>query len=201
MIPALAATACAVMLVLVAAVTISTYNQLVSLKNFCDNGFAQIEVQLRRRYDLIPNLVECVKGYMQHERQTLENVIAARNQANAGLAQAAQNPANAEALKSWVGAEGVLTNALSRLNFVMEAYPELKANENVAMLTEELTSTENKVAFARQAFNDWVMSFNTYRESFPAIAVAPLLGFPENRFPVEVEDRVAIQQAPAVSLS
>jgi LemA protein len=201
MIPALIATGIVVLLLISAMVTISTYNQLVALKNLCDNGFAQIDVQLRRRYDLIPNLVECVKGYMSHERQTLENVISARNQAQAGLAQVAKDPGNAASLQQWMGAESSLGNALGRLNFVMEAYPELKANENVAMLTEELTSTENKVAFARQAYNDWVMGFNTYRESFPTVMLAPMLGYPDSRLMVEIEDQVAIQQAPVVSLA
>lgn len=201
MIPALIAVAIAAVVLIGAMVTISTYNQLVALKNLCDNGFAQIDVQLRRRYDLIPNLVECVKGYMSHERQTLENVIQARNQAQSGLAQVAKNPTNAASLQQWMGAESALTGALGKLNFVMEAYPELKANENVAMLTEELTSTENKVAFARQAYNDWVMGFNTYRESFPTVLIAPSLGYPENRVLVEFQDQAAIQEAPVVALT
>jgi LemA protein len=195
------AAAVAVLVLIVCGVVVSIYNRLVALKNVCDNGFAQIEVQLRRRYDLIPNLVECVKGYMSHERQTLENVIAARNQAAAGLAQATKNPADLQHLQNFVGAENALTGALGRLNFVMEAYPELKANENVAALTEELTTTENKVSFARQAYNDWVMGFNTYRESFPAVFFAPVLGFNDNRPLLEMEDVAAIQQAPVVSLS
>ena len=133
---------------IVCGLVVSTYNRLVALKNLCENGFAQIEVQLRRRYDLIPNLVECVKGYMSHERQTLENVIAARNQAAAGLAQATQNPSDLQqSARPWSVPTAALTGAMGRLSFVMEAYPELKANENVASLTEELTTTENKVAF------------------------------------------------------
>jgi LemA protein len=191
----------AFLVLVVCGLIVSTYNRLVALKNLCDNGFAQIEVQLRRRYDLIPNLVECVKGYMSHERQTLENVIAARNQASAGLAQATQNPANVQNLQALVGADSALTGALGRLSFVMEAYPELKANENVASLTEELTTTENKVAFARQAYNDWVMGYNTYRESFPVAFIAPALGYTENRPLLEMEDSAAIQKAPVVSLS
>lgn len=201
MVPALLAALTALIVLVVIGAVVSTYNRLVALKNLCDNGFAQIEVQLRRRYDLIPNLVECVKGYMSHERQTLENVIAARNQAASGLAQATQNPADASNLKALVGADQALTGALGKLNFVMEAYPELKANENVASLTEELTSTENKVAFARQAYNDWVTGYNTYRESVPAVIFAPALGFNENRPLLEIEDVQAIQQAPVVSLS
>jgi LemA protein len=201
MIPAIVAAAGALLVLIISGLVVSTYNRLVALKNLCDNGFAQIEVQLRRRYDLIPNLVECVKGYMSHERQTLENVIAARNQASAGLVQATQNPANVQNLQSLVGADHALTTALGRLNFVMEAYPELKANESVASLTEELTSTENKVTFARQAYNDWVMGYNTYRESFPAAMFAAALGFTENRACLEMIDSTAIQQAPVVSLS
>jgi LemA protein len=198
---AILAALAALLVLIVCGFVVSTYNRLVALKNLCDNGFAQIEVQLRRRYDLIPNLVECVKGYMTHEKKTLENVIAARNQAAAGLAQATQNPADAQNLKALVGADNLLTGALGRLSFVMEAYPELKANENVASLTEELTSTENKVAFARQAYNDWVMGYNTFRESFPSVFFAPALGFTENRPLLEIEDSAVIQHAPVVSLS
>ena len=189
------------LLLVVAAYLVSVFNHLVALRNVCDNGFAQIEVQLKRRYDLIPNLVECVKGYMKHERETLENVIAARNQAAAGLAQVAGNLGSAQALQNWAGAEGLLTGALGRLSFVMEDYPALKANENVAILTEELSSTENKVAFARQAYNDWVMGFNTFRESFPNSILAPLFGFSERRPLLEIEDSAAIQEAPVVSFS
>jgi LemA protein len=201
MIPALLAAAAALLVLFTSLFAVSIYNRLVALRNLCDNGFAQIEVQLKRRYDLIPNLVECVKGYITHERETLEKVIAARNQASAGLAQAAQNPANAQAVQQWMGAEGMLAGALGRLNFVMEDYPELKANENVAMLTEELTSTENKIAFARQAYNDWVMGFNTFRETFPNVTLASMLGFPENRPMVEIPDGEAIEEAPVVSLA
>ena len=177
------------------------YNRLVAINNRCDNGFAQIEVQLKRRYDLIPNLVECVRSYMSHERETLENVIAARNQASNGLSKAAQDPSNAAALTALVGAEGALTGAMGKLSFVMEAYPDLKANETVAQLTEELTSTENRVAFARQAYNDWSTSFNTYRQSFPTVLLASLFGFGDNRPLLEMQDSEAIQQAPAVVLS
>ncbi len=177
------------------------YNRLVLLKNRCENGFAQIEVQLKRRYDLIPNLVECVKGYMTHERETLQNVIAARNQAAGGLAQAAKDPANASAVQAWMNSEGALAGALGRLNFVMEDYPELKANENVAQLTEELTHTENRVAFARQAYNDLAMTFNTYRQSFPTIALAPTFGFASDLEMLEIADSQQIQEAPVVSLT
>lgn len=188
-------------ILLLSAIAVSIYNRLVTLKNVCDNGFAQIDVQLRRRYDLIPNLVECVKAYMGHERETLEAVIAARNQASTGLQRAAQDPSNGQNMQSWMASEGALTGALGKLNFVMEAYPEVKANENVAALFEELTSTENRVAFARQAYNDWVMGFNTYRESFPAVAFAGALGFPDRRAVLEDEDPTAISQAPVVSLA
>ena len=191
---------CLTSVVLIGISLTQVYNRLVQLKNRCDNAFAQIEVQLKRRYDLIPNLVEAVRGYLTHERVTLEAVITARNQAAAGLAQAAKDPANLEAMKSFVGNEGALTNALGRMNFVMEAYPELKANDNIADLTEELTHTENRVAFSRQAYNDLVMVFNTYRQSFPAVAFAGMFGFSRDRDMLEFADCEAIQEAPQVSL-
>ena len=133
---------------------VSIYNKLVTYKNRFKNAFSQIEVQLKRRYDLIPNLVETAKGYMEHERETLEAVIAARNQAMAGLEAAAKDPANAGAIKELASAEGILGSAMGRLSVVMEAYPDLKANQNMMQLSEELTSTENRVAFSRQAYND-----------------------------------------------
>ncbi|MCA9200042.1 MAG: LemA family protein [Planctomycetales bacterium] len=179
----------------------TVYNRLVKLNNLCDNSFAQIEVQLKRRYDLIPNLVECVRGYMQHEQETLENVIKARNQASAGLAELAKNTSSGAAIKSFAGAEGLLSNALGRLSVVMEAYPELKANENVAVMTEELTSTENRIGFARQSFNDWCTEFNVYRQSFPTILFAASIGYGDDRDLLEFEDSAAIQHAPAVSLT
>ncbi len=153
------------------------YNGLVTLRNRFKNAFAQIDVQLKRRYDLIPNLVETAKGYLTHERETLEAVIKARNIAAAAATTAAGDPSNADALRSLAGAESGLAGALSRLMVVSEAYPELKANENMLRLGEELTSTENKVAFARQAFNDAVMVYNTRRETFPTVLVAGALGF------------------------
>lgn len=179
---------------------VQTYNRLVLLKNRCNNGFAQIEVQLKRRYDLIPNLVESVKGYLTHERETLEGVIAARNQASVGLNAIAQNPGSAQALKSFAGSEGMLAGAMGRLNVVMEAYPELKANQNVAELTEELSHTENRIAFARQAYNDLVMTFNTYRQSFPTILFAGMFGYSQDREMLEFADAEEIQVAPQVSL-
>ena len=178
---------------------VAIYNQLVALKNRQENGFSQIEVQLKRRYDLIPNLVETAKAYMAHERETLEAVINARNDAAAGLAAAAGDPSNGAAIQELAGAEGILGSAMSRLNVVMEAYPDLKANQNMMQLTEELTSTENKVAFARQAFNDQVTEYNTYRSSFPPVMVAATFGHPTDAELLEFEDSAAIQAAPKVS--
>lgn len=178
---------------------IGIFNKLVALSNQFKNAFAQIEVQLKRRYDLIPNLVETAKGYMQHERETLENVIAARNQASAGLSDASGKPGDAAAMQSLMGAESALGGALGKLNFVMEAYPDLKASENMMQLSEELTTTENKVGFARQAFNDHVMAYNTYRQSFPQNFFAPLFGHPTDATLLEFEDSEQIQAAPDVS--
>ncbi len=153
------------------------YNSLVSLRNRFKNAFAQIDVQLKRRYDLIPNLVEVAKGYMKHESTTLEAVIKARNIALAASQSAAANPADANAVKGLLSAESGLTGALSRLMVVSEQYPDLKANQNMMQLTEELTSTENKVSFARQAYNDCVMTYNTARETFPNVVFAGMFGF------------------------
>ena len=162
------------------------YNSLVALRNRFKNAFAQIDVQLKRRYDLIPNLVETAKGYMKHERETLENVIKARNIAYTASQSAAANPADANAMKSLVSAEAGLTGALSRLMVVSEQYPDLKANQNMMQLTEELTSTENKIAFARQAYNDSVMTYNTTRETFPNVVFAGMFGFlPAELFKIE----------------
>lgn len=178
---------------------IAVYNRLVSLKNRYQNAFAQIEVQLKRRHDLIPNLVETAKGYIKHERETLESVIQARNAAANGLAAAASDPGNAAAIQDLASKEGALTSALSRFNVVMEAYPDLKANQNMMQLSEELTATENKVAFSRQAFNDQVMAYNTYRQSFPQVVVAPMFGHASDASLLEFEDSEEIQKAPDVS--
>ena len=162
-----------------AAYAVGVYNRLVTLRNVLRNAFSQIDVQLKRRHDLIPNLVETAKGYLAHERQTLEAVIAARNQAVAASQAAAKNPIDAGALKGMAAAEAALSGTVGRLLAVSEAYPDLKANQTMASLTEELTSTENKVAFARQAFNDDVAIYNVALERFPATLLAGSFGFDE----------------------
>jgi len=156
---------------------IAIYNGLVQLRNRFKNAFAQIDVQLKRRYDLIPNLVEAAKGYITHERETLEKVIAARNSAMGASQKAAAAPGDAAAMQGLAQAEGQLGGALGRMMAVFEAYPDLKANQNVLQVQEELTSTENKIAFARQAYNDSVMEYNTKRESFPDTVFAGMFGF------------------------
>ena len=166
-----------IIIVIVALFFIGSYNRLIGARNAFKNAFAQIDVQLTRRYDLIPNLVEIAKGYIKHERETLEAVVQARNTAVAGLKAAAANPANAAAVQQLSGAEQQLTGALGRLFAVAEAYPDLKANQTMMQLSEELTSTENKVAFARQAYNDAVMSYNNTREMFPGSLVAGFFAF------------------------
>ena len=196
-------TALIVLVVLAVVVAVSVtgiYNRLVALKNRYQNSFAQIEVQLKRRHDLIHNLVETVKGYMAHERETLEAVIEARNQAASGLSSAAGDPGNPEAMKKLGAAEGVLGGAMGRLLALSEAYPDLKASQNMQQLTEELTSTENKVSFARQAFNDAVMAYNTYRQSFPAVLLAARFGHRADASLLEF-DSAAIAEPPKVSFS
>ncbi len=178
---------------------VGIYNRLVTLKNRYQNAFSQIEVQLKRRYDLIPNLVETAKAYMAHEKDTLTAVIEARNEAAAMLKGAAADPTQGAAIQNLAGAEGALQGALSRLNLVMEDYPDLKANENMMQLTEELSSTENRVAFSRQAFNDAVTAYNTYRQTFPPVMFASTFGHPSDASLLEFEDSVAIQAAPKVS--
>ena len=176
----------ALIVVVLALWVVGIYNSLVALRNRFKNAFAQIDVQLKRRYDLIPNLVETAKGYLKHERETLEAVIKARNIAASAAEAVAANPANGAAVKNLMGAEAGLTGALSRLMVVSEQYPDLKANQNMMQLTEELTSTENKVAFARQAFNDSVMTYNTTREVFPNVIFACMFGFqPAELFKIE----------------
>jgi LemA protein len=178
---------------------IGSYNHLVALRNLFKNAFAQIDVQLKRRYDLIPNLVETAKGYLQHERGTLDEVIAARNSAATASTKAAQNPADASAIKQLTGAEATLTGSLGRLFAVVEAYPNLKANEEMTRLMEELTSTENKVAFARQAYNDAVMVYNTARETFPSNIIANTFNF--SAAELFVVDKPEEKEAPKVSFS
>ncbi|MBM4142628.1 MAG: LemA family protein [Lentisphaerae bacterium] len=176
---------------------VGIYNRLVTLRNRYKNAFAQIDVQLKRRYDLIPNLVDTAKGYIRHERETLEAVIQARNVASDANRKAAANPADASAMQGLLGAESALTGALGRLLVTVERYPDLKANQTMAQLMEELTSTENKIAFARQAYNDAVTFYNTARETFPNVLIANPFGFqPAVLFEVKVE---AEREAPKVS--
>tara|TARA_R110001599_G_scaffold30735_3_gene103195 strand:- start:360 stop:956 length:597 start_codon:yes stop_codon:yes gene_type:complete len=178
---------------------IAIFNKLVMLRNRYKNAFAQIEVQLKRRYDLIPNLVETAKAYIKHERETLESVVKARNEASSMLSSAAAAPGDATAMKGLVGAEGRLSGALMNMKMVMEAYPDLKANQNMMQLSEELTSTENKVSFSRQAFNDQVMAYNTYKQSFPPVVFASMFGHSQDAALLEFADSAEIQAAPKVS--
>ena len=183
--------------VLVSIVT-GIYNKLVTYLNRYKNAFAQIEVQLKRRHDLIPNMVEIAKGYMKHERETLEAVIQARNQAVGGLQKAAQDPGNAAAITGLAAAEGVLSGTVGRLFALAESYPDLKANQNMMQLSEELRSTENKVAFARQAFNDSVTQYNTYKQTFPTVAFAGMFGHANDAAMLEFDSQ-QIAEAPKVS--
>ncbi|MGF1484404.1 MAG: LemA family protein [Opitutales bacterium] len=185
-----------VLAVFLAIWAISIYNRLVQLRNRYKNAFSQIDVQLKRRYDLIPNLVETAKGYMAHERETLEAVIAARNTAVSAGQKASDAPGDPSAMQGLIGAEAALTGAMGRLFAVMEAYPDLKANQNMLQVQEELTSTENKIAFSRQAYNDSVMTFNTARETFPNVLFAGMFNFSEARM-WEIEDATQ-REAPQV---
>ena len=178
---------------------VSIYNTLVTLKNRYLNSFSQIEVQLKRRYDLIPNLVETAKAYMAHERETLEAVISARNDAATILKAMADGNVGSAGLSQLATAEGTLRGALGKLNVTMEAYPDLKANENMMQVSVELITTENRVSFARQGFNDAVMAYNTYRQSFPPVFFAAKFGHPEDASLLEFEDSAEIQEAPQVS--
>ena len=178
---------------------INIYNTLVTLKNRYLNAFSQIEVQLKRRYDLIPNLVETAKGYMSHERETLEAVTNARNDAAAILKAMGDGNVGGGDMAKLASAENTLRGALGKLNVTMEAYPDLKASENMQQLSEELTTTENRVAFARQGFNDAVMGFNTYRQSFPPVFFAAKFGHPTDAELLEFDDSAEIQAAPKVS--
>lgn len=178
---------------------IGSYNNLVTLKNRFKNAFAQIDVQLKRRYDLIPNLVETAKGYLKHERETLETVIAARGEAVSAASKASLNPAEGSAVRELMGAEGVLSGAMSKLLAVVESYPDLKANQTMMQLMEELSSTENKVGFARQAFNDAVTSYNIAREQFPSNFIAGMFNFAEAQL-FEVTNQ-AEKEAPKVSFT
>jgi LemA protein len=178
---------------------VAIYNRLVTARNAFKNAFAQIDVQLTRRHDLIPNLVETAKGYLKHERETLEAVINARNAAVAGLRNAAGNPGDPAALRELSGAENALSGALGRLFALAEAYPDLKANQNMMQLSEELTSTENKVAFSRQAYNDAVMSYNNARETFPSSVIAGMFAFSPAEL-LEIESP-AKREVPQVSFT
>ena len=184
-------------LIVLVMIVVGIYNKLVTLKNRFENAFSQIEVQLQRRYDLIPNLIETVKGYMAHEKETLEAVIQARNQAQSSLQAASQNPGDASAIAGLAGAEGMLGGALGRIFALSESYPDLKANQNMANLQEELSSTENKVAFSRQAFNDSVTAYNTYKQAFPPVFFAGMCGHGQDGTLLEFESK-KIKEAPKV---
>jgi LemA protein len=188
-----------IVVVLLVLFVVGLYNGLVTARNSYKNAFAQIDVQLTRRHDLIPNLVETAKGYLTHERQTLEAVITARNAAVAGLKAASANPGDAAAIQQLAGAEGALSGALGRLFALAEAYPDLKANRNMMQLSEELTSTENKVSFARQAFNDAVMGYNNKREVFPGSVIAGMFSFmPAQLLEIESPEK---REVPKVSFT
>lgn len=177
---------------------VGIYNGLVTARNAFRNAFAQIDVQLQRRFDLIPNLVETAKGYLKHERETLEAVIAARSAAMSGLSAAKASPGDPGAMAELAQSQGLLNGALGRLMMVAEAYPDLKANQNMMQLTEELTSTENRVAFARQAFNDSVMAYNNRREVFPSSIIAGMFNFDAAALLEIPADRAEVREAPTV---
>jgi LemA protein len=185
-------------LLLVVVLLVVIFNRLVALKNRFLNAFAQIDVQLKRRYDLIPNLVETARAYVKHERETLEAVIAARNSALQGLKEA-EGKLDAASMKNLGQAEGQLLGALGKFQMVVEAYPDLKANTTMMQLSEELTSTENKISFSRQAYNDAVMEYNTSRQSFPAVIFAGVFGHNNDAALLEFADRAALEAAPKVS--
>jgi LemA protein len=188
-----------VIVVVVAFFAVGIYNGLVTARNAYKNAFAQIDVQLQRRFDLIPNLVETAKGYIKHERETLEAVIAARGAAMNGLAAAKASPGDPAAMAELANSQGVLNSALGRLMMVAEAYPDLKANQNMMQLSEELTSTENKVAFARQAFNDSVMAYNNKREVFPSSIFAGMFNFAAaTLLEIPADKQAAVREAPKV---
>ena len=191
-----------ILLIIVAVVAfwaVGIYNGLVRARNAFRNAFAQIDVQLQRRFDLIPNLVETAKGYLQHERNTLEAVIAARGAAMAGLSAAKARPGDPAAMAELASTQGMLEGALGRLRVVAEAYPDLKANQNMMQLTEELSSTENRVAFARQAFNDSVMAYNNKRETFPSSVVAGMFNFSEaSLLEIPADQQAQVRMAPKV---
>ena len=178
---------------------VGIFNKLVTLRNRFQNAFAQIEVQLKRRYDLIPNLVETAKSYLKHEAGTLEAVTKARGAAENALSKASSNLADPSAMKNLGKAEASLNDSLGKFNLVMEAYPDLKTSQNMMQLSEELTSTENKIAFARQAYNDEVMFYNTYKQSFPPVIFSNMFGHGPDSSLLEFEDKAAIQNAPKVS--
>jgi LemA protein len=186
-------------LVVLALWAVGIFNGLVTARNAFKNAFAQIDVQLQRRFDLIPNLVETAKGYIRHERETLEAVVAARSAAMAGLSAAKASPGDPAAMAELANSQGVLNGALGRLMAVAEAYPDLKANQNMMQLSEELTSTENKVAFARQAFNDSVMAYNNKREVFPSSIFAGMFNFaPATLLEIPADKQAAVREAPKV---
>lgn len=187
-----------VIVLIIGGLVVGIFNKLVTLRNRFQNAFAQIEVQLKRRHDLIPNMVEVAKGYMAHEKTTLEAVIQARNQAAGGLQKAAANPGDAAAMAGLASAEGALTGTLGRLFALAESYPDLKANQNMMQLSEELRSTENKVAFSRQAFNDAVTQYNTYKQTFPPVLLAGMFGHGTDASLLEF-DSAAIAEPPKVA--